>query len=752
MLQLPAIAQYGDWATIYPDGDVDYMFYAIPNLPRLRWFSDGSPAFTFLKYKEAVQSGGTDPTARSLGGGYVQFDCELSLTKAQSDQITADMQSAVNKTYQNRGMQAPTVQIAPPTWHDSANVSVMLITLPEKSDGSGFINRIATAGKPSLLGSNVATFAADLSQRGAALLWQAFQMATMPVAVAYRLEVMAQIPDLQMHVWLRASQLHQFREQVDKDVDSSVWGDTDQQYTDTMSEIFAKHAVGGVDVTGFDPALAGSTDFAKLKKDMEQQGWALMEQTLQDDMKDKFAPTAAGDKGAQGDYNHTTRDYFEQFTQDLDVYMKDKDTIPWPMAPQASMEGILTQPGPNGQVPKKTDLFKEISLDDPFFRLLQVRIHCNADFEKDPIDSVLVHVEYGTTVDDFKFAAGTFDTTFRAFIDPTLGKTFNYSYQVNYKGTDKVLKVPLQPCKGDQLPINVTDMGYLKMQVMTGTLNWAAIDSAQVRISYEDAANGVPLQEDVIVLKADATAQTYQRMIYAPISQPYKYAVDFFFKNEQRTTIAAASSRETTLVINDMFSDHLAVKLAASGLDQIAKIIVDLDYEDAPHQYNQQATIELSGLKDNDGWSIPLWSGANKDFRYRSLLSYKDGHTVQNDWKTSSGNATIVVGEIFAATLAVSCLSDAVDWTNVKLIKVSAHYVDAANAIDVTDDFVFTPARPVAPPWNVEIKDTTKKSFDYAATFYMNDGTQRTSSRTAVGDPTIILQTPPPLAPVPVAP
>ena len=90
MLQIPAIKQYDDWATVYADSEDETMFYAIPNLPRLRWIDDNTPAFTFLKFAEAVHSGNTpDPGQNSLGGGYVQFDCELSLTPDQNKTITA---------------------------------------------------------------------------------------------------------------------------------------------------------------------------------------------------------------------------------------------------------------------------------------------------------------------------------------------------------------------------------------------------------------------------------------------------------------------------------------------------------------------------------------------------------------------------------------------------------------------------------------------------------------------------------------
>ena len=744
MLQLPAIRQYDDWATVYADSDSDSMFYAIPNLPRLRWFADGTPAFTFLKFKEAVQSGGADPAAASLGGGYVQFDCELSLTTEQTKQVQSDMQDVVNKAYRARGQTAPVAQIAPPTWHDSDKVGVSLITLPEQPDGNGFIDHIATAGKPSLLGSNVATFAATLSMRGAELLWQAFQMAVMPVSVVYKLEVMAQIPTVDMHVWLHASQIHQFHEQIDKDIDSSVWGDTDQQYTDTMSEIFAKYACGGVDVTGFDPGSGGDDSYAKLKKDMEQQGWALLEQTLQDDMKDKFLPTPDNEKGAAGDFNHTLKNYLEVYVQDVDISFKDKDIIAWPMNPQGSMEGILTKPGPGGKVANKADLFREISLDDDFFKLLQLRIHCNCDFAVDPIDSVVVHVEYGTTVNDFTFKAGTPDTTFRAFIDPQLGKNWTYSYTVHYKGSDRVLQSPLAlKGNGDALAVDVADMGYLKLQVTTGQFNWDVIAYAQVHIRYADSGNSVPSQEDVLLLTATAPVQTYSRMIYAPVTQPYEYAVDLFFKNEQRVIGTYQPCRTTSLTITDVFAGRLALTIIPSGdFGKISRIVVDLDYEDPAHSYSTQFTVQFEAASDRQQWIVPVYAGGPTSFRYKSLITYKDGHTVQNDWQTQTGTATLAVGEVFGATLSVTCLCDLIDWTKVRLVKVSLHYADAANQIDETNDLVFTPTRPSAAPWVVPLASAANSVFTYAATFYNSDGTETSIPVTSTKDPTIILQVP----------
>jgi hypothetical protein len=743
MLQLPQIKQYGDFATVFPDSDSDTTFYVIPNMPRLRW-ENGQPVFLFLKYREAVRSDGADPT--SLGGGYVQFDCELALSKGQHDQVAGDLQDMVNRAYRVRGAQAPPIKLASPIWHDSDKVSVSLLTFPPKADGTGFVTYIAGAGKPSLLGSANASFGMELTQRGAALLWQAFQMPTLPVAVVYHIEFMAEFPAVQMHVWVDASQIHHFHEEIQKDIDSSVWGDTDQSYTDTMQEVFSKWSVGGVTVNSFDPALAGNNDFAKLKKDMEEQGWAMMEQQLQQDMKDKFAATPDAAKGAQEDYKTTVRDYFQSFDDHLDVTFTDKSTVPWPTGMQASMTMLTSQSGPNGERPVLSQMFREVSLDDPFFQLLQVKIFCNCDFDADPIDSVIVYVTYGARTDSFDFRKAATPTihTYRTYRDKALGDAFSYSYEVHYKASDKVLKSKPDTKSGTILQIDVKDMGYLKVDIASGAVNWDAIDTLQVRIRYGDQANGVDLAEDAFVLKSGAASQSYSRMIYAPVTHAYEFAVDYFFKNSQRITGTWTPGGKAKLFINDMFSDSLNIRLLAAGdWSAMQKIVVDLDYQDAAHTYGKQTTLELTATGDNQTWLVPVWGGGPEAYRYRQLVVYKDGRMSQGDWTPQSGSAALVVGEQWGAILTIGCMSDLIEWTAVRLVKVTIHYADPANGVDETEDFVFTSAKPSAPPWKLGIKDKTKTSYDYTATYYLPDGSHRAQTVKNAADETIILQLPP---------
>lgn len=743
MLKVPAFKHY-EGVTVYPDSDSDTVFYAMADIPNLRYGSDGKPVFVFYKYKEAastVHEGG------SAGGGYVEFDCQLAVSQQQEDAIRADLQDWVNHLYAARGIHpAPQVTLSPATFVDDDKTSVSLLTMQAKPDGSGFITNIIGAGKPSLIGSNIASFAMELTQRGAAFMWQAFQMPNLPIAVVYDIKFLAQIPTLNMHIWMHADQMHTYFEQVTKDIDDSVWGDDDESYTRTVQETFSKYQVAGVDITDWPSDLGGmnGADVEKFKKDMLEQGWSLIEDALKDGMKDKFQATPDADKGAQDDYRSTVRNYFESFSENLDLFYNRSSVIKWPIHPQATMQGFLDTPGPNGQKPNKNDFFKEIDLDDPFFKLIRVRVHCNADFANDPINSVKVHIEYGNTANDFLFTDSTTPQVFQAFIDPALGDKYKYSSTVFYKNSSHTLEVPPKTSNERELVIGVDDMGILNVKVLPGAINWDKINSVQLHMRYADPAHNVQPQEDVLKLDKDSKDQNYTRTIFAPVTQPYQYQPIFFLNDGGQLPFDWSPSSSNPLIVNDMFSDHLSVTLVPTGSDGVNTIMVDLDYEDAAHHYSAQESFSMKPNGDSQNWLVPLWKGASKSFKYRTLLTFKDGTSHQDDWKTESGSMTLQVGEIAADHLIVNLNTDLIDFTAVKLAKVNIHYTDPANTIDSSEDFVFTQAKSAGVTWNIPIKNPALKKYTYNATFYMADATvpHKQIPDTPSSEDTIILEVP----------
>ncbi len=741
---IPSIpsSNYLDNVTIYQDTDSDYKFYVIPDAPELRYGDDGKPVFLFLKYRFDPSTMGDNAPA---GGGYLAFDADLGIPAAKLADIKSKLQAIVNQNYQNRG-NPPQVELATLPWYEDAThkASVQVAILGQKTGGTGMVTTVVGGGEPSLLGSNVATFSASLNQQGAELLWQACQMAEMPIQIYYDVNFLAQIPALQITGWMHTSQLHAYYESVSEAIDDPDCGsDTDEQYSRYMQENFSKWGVAEVNITdwpdmGSDPTAAG-----QFKTQMIQEVWSLLEDQLKNDMKDKFDPVAAADKGQAGDYQSTVRSYLQTTNTDLTLYMKRQSVVPWPAHPQATLRGLFGTPGPDGKIPNKADYFKEIDLDDPFFQMLQVHVRCNADFDQDPIFSVKVHIEYGDKMQDLVFTDAKSMQIFQAFIQPSLGRKYQYWTEVSYKNSDKTVKSSTITTNETQLILSVKDFGYLKLQVFAGSVNWDMIDSAQIHIRYGDDANQVPLVEEVVLLNKATTAAPYQRLIWAPVTKPYEYQANFFLKDGQKVTQEWQSYISLQLIVNDMFEDHLAVKLLASGgWDRVSKIVVDVDYEDTANAYAEQKTFELTKDQDYLTWALPLYKGGPQDFRYRQVIVYQDGHTTDGGLVNATGSQTLMVGPVFADYLVVNIVPDLIDFTAVKLVKVSLHYTDAANKIDASEDFVFTKDKKSSATWKYGILDKTNKQYTYTVTYFLADNSQRQTPPTTVSDDTIVLQVP----------
>jgi hypothetical protein len=87
--------------------------------------------------------------------------------------------------------------------------------------------------------------------------------------------------------------------------------------------------------------------------------------------------------------------------------------------------------------------------------------------------------------------------------------------------------------------------------------------------------------------------------------------------------------------------------------------------------------------------------------------------------------------------LQVQVLPDLIDFSSVKLVKVSLGYQDQANGIDERKDVIFKPDS-AAVDWTVKLKDKSKNSYQWQATFFMKDGSTKKTDSITTGEPTVL--------------
>jgi hypothetical protein len=414
----------------------------------------------------------------------------------------------------------------------------------------------------------------------------------------------------------------------------------------------------------------------------------------------------------------------------------------WNPAPRGTLPNITSMSGPDGKPFAWADFATTVDLNDPFFRQLRVTTRANADFENLPLDSVEVKIEYKQgqehSVQEYSLRNADDVGKFATFIDDGSYK-YNYSYQVNYKDSSQRYDSP--PIETDEtfLTVNVGDTGILMVDVAPGDLNFAQAREAQVTLQYEDESNGVDLIEQVFRIDKDNQAHEWQQVIFAPREQPYRYQVKYFMEDGREFQTGWKTGLSPKLFINDPFSATKTVGIRGFGdfENRIGTIFLDLRYRDEENDYTQSRSVALTTGSTFDDWIFPVIDEEAGRIVYTGTIHLKDG-TVQDIPETIAERDTITVGDVIL-TQEIGVMPDLIDFSAVKLVKVTLHYEDEVAGINETDDLVFKADGAGSLPWRFPYKDKTKKAYEWEASYFMADGSVKKIPPTTTTEETLVL-------------
>src|SRR5262249_40509964 len=101
---------------------------------------------------------------------------------------------------------------------------------------------------------------------------------------------------------------------------------------------------------------------------------------------------------------------------------------------------------------------------------------------------------------------------------------------------------------------------------------------------------------------------------------------------------------------------------------------------------------------------------------------------------------TIILPPATQAFLDVILVTDLIDWTKVRLVRVTLDYSDTEDGVSQTKDYIFSPSKKDGQTWHVDLQDKTKDQYAYTASYFMSDGTQKTvGPKRGVKDRSLIL-------------
>lgn len=650
-------------------------YYAAPHPTVAR--SGGRAMFDLMAYsvelKHSVLSGTAIPD--ELGAGFLTLGSECVLSAAQLSTLRGELASRA-------GLPQDQVSVAGIPYHKGSVRVIALDRMSVPADSSAdpasatptrgrptFVEQILGSGQPALLGDLRSIFSLSLSQEGVAFLRGLYEDRAAPVGVVYDLKFYGLRPAVEAIVHANLSRVFEH-----------FGGSLGGGYAWAKAEIKAgiDHLVetGDIQIELTSQAVG---DEAQKSKEL---ALSLFRDRIVQEMFrpiTQAAPTppsgllgalgGSGTAGASSGVNLTLE--MKRSYEDKRVSYSFRERAPEERthAPQSFLK-VMLSPAEMAQH------IHQISLDDPFFELLDVLVTGPSREEMQALGlrQIAVKLRYGEP--GASPPPDTAELIFRP--DSTGDKTFavkrrgrqslTYHAAISYdftplSGTDGDAfryDLPERALTGRSLLINpYADFGVLNVEVEAGRLP-PGTQEVDVHLTYPPRSQTAPGGPDAFhadqhfrLTPADAAAPglsvplRWQVRTHDPELQPYGAQCTFAFQDGGTYTAPQSVEQGTLLRVDSPFTAQrqLLIKPVLAS-DQITQITVELDYHDqvgldGAGEYRRTRVVELLPpfASVTQGW--PILNPDRQTVRYRVTV-HESGLLTEGDWEETDEPSLIV--------------------------------------------------------------------------------------------------------------
>lgn len=727
MLKIDDIRVTANGYTVHGDDKSPTTFYVFPKGPSFARAAEGGIQLRFVEYEQLRI------TEEDQFGGFVVFTTDLALPVADEQAVRAELQELVNQ--RAGGQEAPKVTLAPINW-TGGTVQLLL------SEGGALVEKIHSAATPSLYGNNVACFALELSDIGTSVFKATLESgARSLITVVYQLEFFGRLPET--HVWgtWSATKAMTFAQEVD--YEENTW--SEDSYTET---IHSSRYSTDVTKTGGDfvdnPNLSAEEN-AKLQDTIRS---GIQKQLADAVARNVLAAVQEVDPNVASlyddqDFENIKRTISNVQVADVRVEWKESRAIEITKSPQGQLPTVASMKDGDGTPLKWEDYYTKVSADE-FFKVKRVAVRVNASFDTLPLHSVAVKMTYphGPTpkTDTLTFTAADEVKDFESLV--VEGKRdVTYTYTVNYKNSAFTYTSPEVTEEGDEIIINVDDLGILALDVAADGVDFERVPRAQLTLRYD---GGTPVVKTLNLTK-DAPNAAVLEIIKEARTRPIDYEITYSLADgrDVTDTPGQVAVGQKALSVADPFAAPRTITFRAVGdlTNVVESVTFDAVYTDPENDYTQRKTVVLTSAMPFLEWSFPVFDDTAGSVTYSGTIARKDG-TSEPFGPTTTTASVIEGGEVIRDFLEVTIQTPLIDWTKVKVVLVNLAYVDEDNDVSEKKDWTFTAPTAEAPVWKVPLKDRTRTGYTSTITFFLLDGTRRTVGPTEETGTTVFPELP----------
>jgi len=415
---------------------------------------------------------------------------------------------------------------------------------------------------------------------------------------------------------------------------------------------------------------------------------------------------------------YKVRQTTNQSTMNLEITIDRSQVVEWPLVGQATLQTFFTGASADEIRRHVVEIFPSD------FNSLGVVVQVFVDFDGSPMQAVEVQTEYTaedstgesrTTPASFTFRSDAMDP--KKF-DPTViegNREYKFRYRVIFDDGSQSEYTPWEVTTNRALNVSVEDPGLLQLDVSAASLNWDLLRGVTTALSYLDETDPAAAAEQTFELTTIAPTRKWQTRLGKGSGKVFA-KVSYFLKDDKvvEGPVKTLDTTDTLFVVPPPQLDVLNVSLVPAGSwDEVAQTVISLEYDGGDGRVFDK-TYRFTKADDFAEWAVLLQDPSRRTFRYRVLVTYKNGDVDQGDWQTETGDQAIAIRVKSAPKLSVNVLANLVDFTRTPAVTVSLSYGQERKTLSFT--------APGAQTWQVPRLPEGTREYAYEVTWHPTDG------------------------------
>ncbi|UHD15081.1 peptidase inhibitor family I36 protein [Thiocapsa bogorovii] len=406
-------------------------------------------------------------------------------------------------------------------------------------------------------------------------------------------------------------------------------------------------------------------------------------------------------------------------TMKLEIKIDRSQVVEWPLVAQATLATFFSGASADEIGRHVVELFPND------FDTLGVTVMAMVAFETSPFQAVEIQLKYSAKADNgeehttnaaFTFRAGEMDPQ---RFDPAIigGKhEYEHRYRIFYDDGGVTEYTPWEMSTNRALNISIVDPGRLELEVSSAALNWEILRGITVKLSYSDPDRSDPLIERTFELTELVPTRKWEHGFKRELLGAVDIQTTYFLKDDKvvEAEPQKVAASENLFVVPPPQVDVLNVSLVPTGdWSDVAQAVVSLEY-DAGNGQVFDRTYRFAKVDDFAEWQVLLRDPTRRTFRYKTLVTYKNGQFEDSQWHTETGDQAIPIKVKGVPKLRVNILSNLVDFTRTPAVTVSLTYGGEGKTLSFTDSRTAS--------WEVPLDVDGSRNYTYEITWHPTDG------------------------------